>query len=64
MRNADSWHMRGRLPTGTRIYDIHDERHVGRVDAVMLDGSYRVTFDNGWRGDIPQHRARKAEEET
>jgi len=61
-RHADSWHVRGQFPTGTRVYDVQDERHQGRVDA-FLDGKYRVTFDNGFRGDIPRARARKAEPE-
>lgn len=60
--HAESWHVRGDFRIGTRVYDSHDERHVGRVDALIWGNTYRVTFDNGWRGDIPKHRARKAEE--
>ena len=56
-----SWHMIKAVPTGSRVYDVHDERHVGRVDAMLEGGHiYRVTFDNGTRADIPKHRVRKA----
>ena len=60
MNHADSFHMRGRFPTGTRIYDVADERHIGRVDAILWNGCYRVTFDNGFRGDIKRAKARRA----
>lgn len=57
-----SFHMIGRLPTGTRVYDVHDERHVGRLDAIMWNNDHRVTFDNGLRADIPKARVRRAKE--
>ena len=62
MRLSESFHMRGQFPTGTRVYDVADPRHIGRVDAV-LNGCYRVTFDNGLRGDIRKNRAMRASEE-
>lgn len=48
------------LPSGTRIYDAHDPRHIGRIDARLWNGDYRVTFDNGLRADIPPQRIRRA----
>lgn len=62
MTNGESWHMRGRLKTGTRVYDVHDERHIGRLDAIFASGDHRVTFDNGLCADIPARRIRKAKE--
>ena len=62
-RHAESWHVRGQFKTGARIYDAHDERHIGRVDALLWGGVYRVTFDNGLRGDIPKARAKPAIED-
>lgn len=58
--NAESWHMRGRLPVGARVYDEQDRRHVGRLDAVFASGVHRVTFDNGTRADVPEGRVRRA----
>lgn len=60
--HAESWHTRRQLPTGTRAYDEHDERHVGRVDAVLWNRDHRITFDNGTRADVPQRRVRRAAE--
>lgn len=60
-RHADSWHVRGQLKTGTRVYDVHDERHEGRIDAVLNLNTYRVTFDNGLRADIPKRRIRRVD---
>ena len=61
-RSADCHHLRHRLPTGTRAFDVHDERHVGRVRAVMWNGDHRVEFDNGTVTDIPERRVRRATE--
>ena len=48
------------LASGTRVFDVHDERHIARIDARMWDGTYRVTFDTGMRGEIAAQDVRLA----
>lgn len=61
--HRDSFHMRSQFRIGDCIFDVADPRFVGRVDAVLWNSVYRVTFlESGWRGDISVGNARLAEE--
>jgi hypothetical protein len=44
---------------GDRVYDAHDEGHVGRLEAIDNSAVAKIRWSNGWVSNIPLHRVRK-----
>lgn len=60
-RTRTSWHVADQPPLGARVYDVHDPRHVGRLEAVLWSGTYVIRFGRKTLAHVPKARVRVAE---
>lgn len=51
-----------KLRTGDRVYDVADERHIGRVDGIRSGAYVTVRWlETGWISELPIEQVQRAE---